>query len=63
MGTVLAWTYLWLLGGLVGALEEYPSQIERGHAICSAYGHKLVAAKFGKEEHLLCLKLKSIGKV
>lgn len=59
------WAYVWLLGwtvGVVGGAELETSQIERGHAICSAYGHKLVSAKFGKEEHLLCLKLKAIGK-
>ncbi|CAH0402987.1 unnamed protein product [Chilo suppressalis] len=37
------------------------ANVQRGHAMCSAYGHKLVTAKFGKETHLLCLKLKAIG--
>jgi hypothetical protein len=55
LGTLL----VYLLGVVVGALDQ--GQMKRGHAICSAYGHKLVDAKFGKESHLLCLKLKAIG--
>ncbi|KAL4716447.1 hypothetical protein ACJJTC_015875 [Scirpophaga incertulas] len=35
--------------------------VNKGHAICSAYGHKLVTGIFGKKSHLLCLKLKAIG--
>lgn len=53
--------YVCLIGWLVEAMELDSWQIEKGHAICSAYGYKLVAAKFAKEEHLLCLKLKAIG--
>ncbi|XP_063833882.1 uncharacterized protein LOC135083048 [Ostrinia nubilalis] len=48
-----------LLGLVEGVVDQW--HVQRGHAICSAYGHKLVAAKFSKEEHLLCLKLKAIG--
>ncbi|KAH9637391.1 hypothetical protein HF086_012004 [Spodoptera exigua] len=31
------------------------------HVICSAYGYQLLEAKFGREVHLLCLKLQPIG--
>uniref|UniRef100_A0A2A4JGT6 Peptidase M12B domain-containing protein n=1 Tax=Heliothis virescens TaxID=7102 RepID=A0A2A4JGT6_HELVI len=31
------------------------------HTICSAYGYQLLEAKFGKEVHILCLKLMPLG--
>ncbi|KAM3961450.1 disintegrin and metalloproteinase domain-containing protein 10 [Aphomia sociella] len=46
---------------VVKITEQKIRSSPRGYAICSAYGYKLVQAKFGKESHLLCLKLKAIG--
>lgn len=38
------------------------SMYNKGLVICSTYGYQLVEAKFGKETHLLCLKMNDIGK-
>ncbi|XP_059055776.1 disintegrin and metalloproteinase domain-containing protein 10-like, partial [Achroia grisella] len=53
--------YYWIIGYLTKITKEEINIDRRGYAICSSYGFKLIEAKFGKETHLLCLKLKAIG--
>lgn len=36
-------------------------EVDGGRDACNVYGYTAVHARFGVEEHLLCLRLESIG--
>ncbi|CAH2097677.1 unnamed protein product [Euphydryas editha] len=41
--------------------SDLQNNVQRADKICSSYGYQVLKAKFGKESHLLCLKLQAIG--
>ncbi|XP_046973669.1 disintegrin and metalloproteinase domain-containing protein 10-like [Vanessa cardui] len=41
--------------------SQIQGKIQDAKKICSAYGYQVLEAKFGQENHLLCLKLQAIG--
>ncbi|CAG4939585.1 unnamed protein product [Colias eurytheme] len=51
----MSWILIFL--GVVAGLQNE----DRAQRVCRAYGYNVVEARFGKEVHLLCLKMQSVG--